>query len=150
MSISQKESHVPALQSSKRLIRRNDEGFCLSLYDGAKAEPVEIAQAMTKLKIAFPKMDVAFFDVLAEAIDDCDFTTERLRDAVKHVLYNFRYKELNVADIVSYDRRVKLYTGAEFMNAQMQGIHRSKFEKRDIDGEIFFVLKSDLIKAGIK
>jgi hypothetical protein len=132
------------------LTKTSSGEFELSLYDDRQALPETVAKASLYLQRAFPKMEEDFFNILSERILANKFTEERLRDAVRHVVDNFHYKELNVADIVSYDRRVKLYTGAEFMNAQMNGTHCSKFEKRVIDGEIFWVLKSDLIKAGIK
>jgi hypothetical protein len=56
---------------------------------------------------------------------------------------------LNVADIIKFDRRIKLYTGNEFVNAQMNGIHCSKFKMRKIEGVEFWVLKEDLIKSGL-
>jgi hypothetical protein len=112
--------------------------------------PQGIAVQIARLKIAFPKMERNFFDILAERIVDNDFTEKRLEDAVNHIIDNFLYKELNVADIIKFDRRIKLYTGNEFVNAQMNGIHCSKFEMREIDGVKFWVLKEELIKAGLK
>ena len=91
-------------------------------------------------------MEKAFFDVLAERIIENDFTEKRLIDAVSHVIDNFHYKELNIADVIQFDRRVKLYTGEEYMSAQMSGKQPSEFEKRTIDGTMYFVLKTDLQK----
>jgi hypothetical protein len=105
---------------------------------------------MARLKVAFPKMERHFFDILAERIVDNGFTEQRLTDAVNCVIDNFPYKELNVADIIKFDRRVKLYSGSEFIKAQTNGIHPSKFEMREIDGVKFWILKEDLIKAGLK
>jgi len=95
-------------------------------------------------------MEHHFFNILAERIVDNDFTEKRLIDAVNFVIDNFPYKEINVSDIIKFDRRVKLYTGNEFMNAQMSGIHPSEFERREIEGVKYWILKSDLIKAGLK
>ncbi|KAA6324380.1 hypothetical protein EZS27_026288 [termite gut metagenome] len=74
-----------------------------------------------------------------------EFTAKRLEEAVNHVLDNFQYKELNVSDIIKFDRRVKLYTGNEFVKAQMSGIHPSEFERREIDGTLYWVKKVDLL-----
>ncbi|MDR1553341.1 MAG: hypothetical protein LBS69_07760 [Prevotellaceae bacterium] len=102
------------------------------------------------MQVAFPKVEKSFFDLLAERIDAHDFTEERLSDAINHVIDNFQYKEPNVSDIIRFDRRIKLYTGNEFVNAQMNGIHCSKFQMREIDCVKFWILKEDLIKAGLK
>lgn len=104
---------------------------------------------MARLRVAFPKMGDYFFDLLIERILTCRFTEQRLKDAVNYVIDNFQYKELNIADIIKFDRRIKLYTGSEFVNAQMSGVHYSKFEMRVIDGVKFWALKEDLIKTGL-
>jgi hypothetical protein len=122
----------------------------VSLYADESVTETQIAIQMAKLKVAFPKMERVFFDLLAERIIDSDFTEQRLIDATSHVLDNFQYKELNVADIIRFDRCVKLYTGREFVAAQMNGRHCSEFEMREVDGVKFWILKADLIRAGLK
>jgi hypothetical protein len=117
----------------------------ISTYTDRLATKEEIAVGMAKLCVAFPKMENGFWSILAERIVANNFTKERIKSAVECVLDNFQYKELNVSDIIKFDSRVKLYTGNEFMNAQSKGIHPSEFEKREIEGKIYFVLKSDLL-----
>jgi hypothetical protein len=122
----------------------------LSVYSDNLPGDRTIAMQIARLKVSFPRMERYFFDILAERIADNDFTEKRLIDAVNYVIDNFPYKELNVADIIRFDRRVKLYTGSEFCNAQMNGIHASEFEKKEINGIKFWILKKDLITAGLK
>jgi hypothetical protein len=45
--------------------------------------------------------------------------------------------------------KLKLYTGKEFVKAQMSGIHPSEFESREVNGVKFWVLKEDLIKESL-
>jgi hypothetical protein len=130
------------------LIKQTDRGQELSLYGDAQAEPKEIAVAVKKLSVAFPKQQPEFWTVLAERICANGFSGARLKDAVGYVLDNFQYKELNIADIIRFDRRVKLYTGRELVEAQMNGVHCSEFEARELNGMKFWVLKSDLAKTG--
>lgn len=59
---------------------------------------------------AFPRMSNEFFILLSEYILKENFTEERLRDAVDKIICNFQYKELNISDIISFDKRIKLYT----------------------------------------
>lgn len=101
---------------------------------------------MKRLELAFPKMERGFFDLLAERIIANGFTASRLKDAVNHVLDNFQYKELNISDIIRFDRRVKLYTYSEFSQLAIEGKYKwDDFEKRKINGTNYWVKKADLI-----
>jgi hypothetical protein len=106
---------------------------------------METAVAIKRLSVAFPQMRKEFWDLLAERISANGFSSERLKRAVENVLDNFQYRQLNISDIIRYDRRVKLYTGSEFMDAQIRGIHCSEFEKREVNGETYRVRKIDLL-----
>jgi hypothetical protein len=106
--------------------------------------PADIAVAIKKLTLAFPRMESDFCNLLSERLIANGFTQERLRNAVDHVIDNFLYKELNIADIILYDRRVKLYTGREYEDAQMKGARPADFEHRRIDDVLYFVRKTDL------
>ena len=90
-------------------------------------------------------MTTGFFTLLTEFIKKDGFTAKRLEDAVNHVIMNFAYKELNISDVIRYDRRVKLYSGREYENAQINGADPSEFERREIKGVNYFVRKSDTI-----
>jgi hypothetical protein len=132
-------------------INRGEKGeMSISTYTDRLATKEEIAVGMAKLCSAFPKMESGFWSILAERIVANNFTQERIKQSVEYVLDNFQYKELNIADVIKFDKRVKLYTGNEFMNAQSKGIPPSEFEKREMEGKIYWVLKEDLIKAGLK
>jgi len=143
-------SSTPQLRSESPLpkpIKTNDESFELSLYADEYPTKDDFIAASNRLSIAFPKMTKEFFILLTEFIIKNEFTSKRLSDAVNHVIANFQYKELNISDIIKFDRRVKLYTGKEFVNAQMSGISPDEFEKREIDGKIYFVRKIDLLNV---
>jgi len=99
---------------------------------------------VAKLFIAFPKMDTGFWDLLSERIVANGFTKERLKNAVEYVLDNFAYKELNISDIIRFDKRVKLYTFNELYKIEGQVPHPD-YEKRIINEKVFYVKKNDLI-----
>ena len=90
-------------------------------------------------------MQPEFWNVLAERIVSVGFTSKRLKNAIENVIDNFQYKELNISDIIKYDRRVKLYTGKEFCEAQLNGTPANEFEKMKIDGVNYFAKKVDLL-----
>ena len=94
-------------------------------------------------------MSGEFFILLSEFIVKEEFTAERLKDAVNHTIANFQYKELNISDIVGYDRRLKLYTPAEVHKLKGSYPHPD-FKRKEIDGKMFWLLKADLIRYGYK
>ena len=118
----------------------------ISVYSGKIAERHEVAIGIKKLKVAFPKMENEFFNLLTERLIDNGFTSERLKAAVNYVLDNFQYKELNISDIIRFDKKVKLYTYAETCNMVAKGYAAfSDFEIREVDGNVYRVKKTDLI-----
>lgn len=138
-AMSQQESHVVCTKDSSGQM-------AVSLYRDNEASPRDIAISMKRLELAFPKMEKGFFDLLAERVIANGFTASRLKDAVNHVLDNFQYKELNISDIIRFDRRVKLYTYSEVCQLVTSGkAVWEDFEKREINGTVFRIKKTDLI-----
>ena len=120
----------------------------LSLYQDTYATPDNIASAIKRLRGAFPKMGGEFFDILYERIDKNKFTKQRLEDAVNNVLDNFQYKELNVADIISYDKRAKLFSYNQMCNEIANGqAVMDEFQRLEVDGRSYWARKVDLINA---
>lgn len=110
------------------------------------ATPIEVEQAVNRISAAFPRMSSEFFVLLASFIKKEGFTSERLKDAINHVISSFKYKELNISDIIQFDKRVKLYTYSEVCNLVTKGqANFSDFEIRTIGDKTFRVKKSDLI-----
>lgn len=96
--------------------------------------------------MAFPKMNNGFFDLLAERIAANKFTSKRLYDAVNSLIDNFNYKELNIADIIKFDKKAKLYSYNEVCRMVSKGeVSFSDFEIREINGECYRVKKTDFI-----
>ena len=135
---------LPELPVQNKIITDENGTVYLSLFSGLQANTNEIIDAVSDLAKAFPAIDSGFWGLLSSRIEANKFTSERLKNAVEHVLDTFRYKNLTIADIIRFDRRVKLYSGREFMDMQAKGYDPEDFEKREINGKIFRVLKSDL------
>ena len=87
----------------------------ITLYNDKQAEPKLIAEEVVKLKSAFPAISNEFLDVLSERIYANNFTEERIRDAVAYVLDNFRYRQPTIADVISFDKRVKVYSYVQIL-----------------------------------
>lgn len=142
-----KNSCEISLRESPGAIMKNSNGeMSVSLYNGRSADPNEIAVGMKRLKVAFPKMGNEFFNLLAERVMDNGFSSERLKHAINHVLDNFQYKELNISDIIRFDKRVRLYSYNEVCVLVSKGqASFADFEKREINGTVYRVLKSELV-----
>lgn len=127
-------------------VRKAADGTAsVSLYHGdAAAAPAEIAQAMARLKAAFPRMTTDFFGQLAERLVANDYSAQRLRDAVDHLIDTHPYGELRVADVIGFDRTARLYTYAEVSAMVTSGrAEWNEFEVRDVGGTPYRVRRTD-------
>ena len=55
-------------------------------------------------------MPAGFYDVFAERIIENDFNDERLAAAIKYVIDNCVYPKPTIAQFISFDKRITLYT----------------------------------------
>lgn len=139
--LSQKESLVLALNK----IGRAD----LSIFYADKATPNHIATSVMKLAKAFPNMSVDFFNLLAERIDKRGISADRLEYAIDHVLDNFTYQRLTIADIMSLDRKVEIMTYSEMLaECGKRGCSTDEFAPIYIDNneKPYWVSKVDKIR----
>ncbi len=115
----------------------------MSLYEGSLSD-MGVAKNMRKLQSAFPKQGKEFFNVLAERLIANGFTDERFADAVNHVIDTFQYKELNISDIVKFDKKVKLYNYSEACTlVTRDGYEFGRDLKRtEMDGRVYWILKN--------
>lgn len=124
-------------------LKRTQSSNELSLYEGSLSD-MGVAKNMRKLQSAFPKQGKEFFNVLAERLIANGFTDERFADAVNHVIDTFQYKELNISDIVKFDKKVKLYNYSEACTlVTRDGYEFGRDLKRtEMDGRVYWILKN--------
>ena len=103
-----------------------------------------IAKNMKKLQSAFPKQSKEFFNVLAERLVANGFTDERLADAVNNVIDNFQYKELNISDIVRFDKKMRLYNYNEACKlVTEEGYEFGKdLHRTEMDDGVYWIMKN--------
>ena len=127
------------------LIQTNN-GYSISLYSDAIAEPNRVVVEMARLRTAFPKQSDDFFNLLAERVVKNGFSGERLKDAVNSVIDGFSYKELNIADIIKFDRREKLLGYEDvcrIATTRNSAAVWDEYERIEIDGSGFWRKKQD-------
>lgn len=109
-----------------------------------------MAIACNKLQGAFAKATPSFCNLLAERMIANGFDKRRIDDAIGWVLDNIRWQTPTIADIISYDRRCKLYTYREVLAMIDRGEATfDDFERRVIKGQTYRVKKADLAQFGL-
>jgi hypothetical protein len=64
-----------------------------------------------------------------------NFSDERLTDAVNNVIDNFQYKELNISDIIRWDKREKLISYQQLVSLVTSGKEKmTDWEMTEING----------------
>lgn len=139
-------------------MRDNNGVMWVSKYGDSLAMRTDAEDAVSMLSVAFPKQEQAFFVLAAKRMLDNGFTARRMRDAVNYLIDNFQYKELNIADIIKFDKRVKLYGRSEAMQWYDKNVGASQtnpmlkyfklYKKEECNGEVMYALWSDLAKNG--
>ena len=81
-----------------------------------QASPGQIVATIQKLSVAFPNMKKEFFDLLAEQIDKTEMPSKQLEYALNTVLNTFKYKHINISDILNVDIKCKVYSYIEMCN----------------------------------
>lgn len=123
---------------------QNESGYEISKYEKGEVSDRALAISIKKLKVAFPKRDEEFFNLLTERIIANGFSDERLSDAINKVIDSFGYKEINISDIINFDSKIKLYTYNEVCNMVHQGCDMNRdFNKKQINGKTFWIKLSD-------
>ena len=130
-------------KSSKSLLKKQDNEYSLSTYSGELTQE-SIVKSVAKVKAAFPALPKEFYSVFIERLREKGFTDERLKDAVNNVIDNCQYPTPTLANFLSFDKRVKLYSYSEMCSKVQPGMSSTEiFDKIKIDGNLFWVRKSD-------
>ncbi len=94
----------------------------ISIYTGSLTKRCIVSSVAT-IKKAFPQLPLSFYDVFMDMIMDKEnnFTDTRLVDAVKHVICTCQYPQPTIANFISFDRRIKVYTYSEYCKLADEG-----------------------------
>jgi hypothetical protein len=106
----------------------------ISLYQDELATASDLKSELVKLTVTFPEIDNNYIIILADRIKEHKFTKQRLHDAIAHVVDTCHYKRPMIAEIVSFDRKIKTYSYLEM--TAMCNPHRTSdnFELIVVDG----------------
>jgi hypothetical protein len=126
--LKKRDAHQASLQklseNTLQLIKK-DGCFEMSIYND-ELTTKNIIKGTGKLKKSFPALTKEFFDVFADRIKDNKFTDNRLNDSINHVIDNCIYPTPSIAQFISFDKRIKLYTYHDIVKMQDQTQHAFK------------------------
>ena len=136
---------VEQLQNNK-ITTINGECY-ISRYQDGPPLPEDFAIAVKKLSVAFPQQSPEFFSLAVEEMSQMGFTRQRMADAVTNLIRTFQYKQPNISDIVSYDKKRKLYTYGQMCAKLVCNGGTEKdtdsFRKVQIDGQTYWYHPSE-------
>lgn len=92
----------------------------ISIYRGELTDKC-LVDCIIKVKKAFPALPLGFYDILTDRLKANHFTDERLRDAVNNVIDTCIYPTPTIANVTSFDKRIKLYTYLQYCNLVNEG-----------------------------
>lgn len=114
----------------------------ISIFSGPVATQTEIKSEVRKLMAAFPQVSNDFLIVLIERMIDKKFTKERVKEAINHVIDTNPYQRPSIADIISFDRKIKVYTYSEISSKCYPGYSAFEhFEVIEIEGRKRYIEK---------
>ena len=90
------------------LIRKTDN-FEISVYSG-EITKICIAENIAKLKLAFPSLELNFYEIFSDRIIANGFSNDRLKDAVNSVIDNCVFPSPTIAQFIAYDKHIKIYS----------------------------------------
>ena len=142
----EQNSLVKSQRASREVIKVGKETR-ISRYKDEIAKPADILNQIDRLRACFKANSDTFYSVLSERIAATQMTQIQLLESVNNLLDNFKYKEINISDVIGFDKYVRLYSYNEVCNLVTE--HKASFEDFQIvkiKGEIYRVLKTEIAK----
>lgn len=102
--------------------------FNLSIYSG-NLTTNEIIDQQLRLKKSFPGLPAEFYDILIERLKENNFNDARLKAAIDNLIDTCVYPLPTIANIISYDKTVKLYTYTQICDLVSNGDKMSNYKK---------------------
>ena len=139
------------------LEKQQDRGE-ISVYRAGAISPQILGSGIKSISQAFPKLPVSWYTVLKEMLKDEQFDDARFSDAVKSLVKNCIYPEPTIANIVSFDRMVKVFTLSDLQAKHKDAYHfgntydpiAREYSKIDFHGQERYARKEDVERYNLK
>ena len=97
-----------------------------------------------KLLCAFPDLSNEFVNVLIERAKDKGFNDVRFTDAINNVVDNCQYPKPTLANFLSYDKRIKIYSYSEMCRkVSAKECSFDEYTRIEIEGGKYWISKKD-------
>lgn len=95
----------------------------MSIYQDDELTSMGLGLCINSLKSAFPDLNEGFHSVFADRINELGIGNKRLKDSINYVIDNCVYPKPTIAQFLSFDKKIKLYTYNQMlkMNNELQG-----------------------------
>jgi len=124
----------------------------LSIYKDKLTE-VNIDNQIKKLKLAFPALEPGFYLLLKEGLRLYNFTDQRLYDAINNCIYTCIYPTPTIANIIQFDKKIKLFSYREVLEQNDKRIPMSEFiavRKDEAQKKPYYIEKIYFEQSGLK
>lgn len=136
-----------SLQKSSQALSKTNDEYSITTYTGELTQE-NVVRNFARIKACFPAISPEFYKVLMERIKEKGFSDDRLSDSVNNLIDNFQYPNPTLANILSFDRKVKVLDynqvcaligkqEASFDNFSKIFIREKMFYVRTSDKEIY-------------
>lgn len=107
-------------------VRTTDE---ISVYKPGKPSEDTLRWAAKTLVSCYPDTKTDVIRIICERLKAKDWTDERIKDAVHNLIDTHPYRSISPADVISFDKRIKLYTYSEVCNEVGKGASMKDYKK---------------------
>ena len=114
----------------------------ISIYRGILTSQC-IAHEIEKIQVSFPTLSETFFNILGERLVINKFNDARLKAAIGFVIDNFKYNTPKIADIIGFDKCVKIYRYDDVLEALDKGKTWNYYSKIRKNGKLYYVKTTD-------
>jgi hypothetical protein len=130
---------LPAMQNSQDLSLNTS--LEISAYEPSAPTAPVLAWAVKTLRACYPETNPAIFDVILNRIKENQWGDKRIKDAINYLIDNHIYKSINPANVMSFDKKKKLYTYNQKIDMINKGFKWDDFELVVIEGKRLWALK---------
>lgn len=131
-------------------VKADNGSMSISLYNDQPADEAAWAVQALRITSVFPEVgsNAAFMNELSKAVARKRMTAKQLEDAIDNLVDNCKYPRFSISEVVSYDKKVRLYSHAECCEICSHGVSwNDTFDTVKVDGKVFWVKKVDVVNA---
>ncbi len=131
------------------------EDYCeLSIFSKGTLTKPTVAQSIANVKKSFPTLETGFYEVLSQRVTELGFTDERLQAAVKNVIDTCIYPQPTIAQFISYDRNMKLFTYQQMLKMlnDNENVFKSYSSVRIFADQVqpLYASNNDIVRYGLE